>query len=324
LRIDKRVSLAKLEILVLVADLGGVGRAAEHLYVSQPVVTAHIRTLERQIGARLLARDGRTVRLTEAGQAAYAWAKETLSRSRELDRTIAGLAGGLSGTAVLAGSMTVGCYLLPPILADFSIDHPDAHVTLQVLAPDHVWDAVQEGSCDIGVAIAPRLQHDRAISGRQVGTERLIAVTRPGGHAAGHAMSIADFARLPFVSTPAGTIRRSLEEEMFLAHGITRGRPTIECGHPHAIKTAVRRGLGVAMLLHSSAADDLAAGTLAEVTLIGADQVYPIFAAWRRSKRLTPLQLALIEEIEQACRDHADSSGAGRCPGSPESHTWPR
>jgi DNA-binding transcriptional LysR family regulator len=299
--IDKRVSLAKLEVLVLVADLGGVGRAAEHLYVSQPVVTAHVRALERQVGARLLARDGRTVRLTEAGQAVYAWAKEILRRSQELDRDIAGMAGGVSGSAVLAGSMTVGCYLLPPILADFCVAHPDARLTLQVLAPDQVWDAVEEGTCDLAVAIAPRVQHNRSIVGRQVGTERLVAVTAPGDPAASRPLTLAGLAQLPFVSTPSGTIRRTIEDEVFLSRGINRGRAALEIGHPHALKTVVRRGLGVTMLLYSSAAEELADGTLAEIPLADVQLTYPIFAVWRKGKRLSPLQQALIAEIERAC-----------------------
>lgn len=268
------------------------------------MVTAHIRSLERQVGAKLLARDGRTVRLTEAGTLIYGWAKEMLHRAAELDRDLAGLAGGVSGGAVIAGSMTVGSYLLPPILAGFCAAHPEARLTLQVLDPDQVWDAVEQGTCDFAIAVAPRLQHDRSITGERIGTERLVAVAAPGDPIAERILTMTELAELRFVSTPAGSIRRLMEDEVFLSRGLRRTVISMEVGHPHAIKTAVRRGLGVAMLLHSSVADELADGTLREITITDAVLTYPIFAAWRHGKRLSPLHRALIAEITAACHTH--------------------
>ena len=64
--LDSRVTLHKLEVFSLVVELGGVSRAAEQLFVSQPVVTAHIRSLEQRVGARLFYREGRNLRLTES------------------------------------------------------------------------------------------------------------------------------------------------------------------------------------------------------------------------------------------------------------------
>src|SRR5437899_1337828 len=79
----------------VVVELGGVRRAAEQLYVTQPVVSAHLRTLQDRLGgAQLLYRDGRQMRVTEAGDAAYRWAKEVLSRSEDVVREIDGLAQG--------------------------------------------------------------------------------------------------------------------------------------------------------------------------------------------------------------------------------------
>ena len=63
--LDTRISLYKLEILCAVVDHGGVSRAAEQLYISQPVVTAHIRSLEERLGAELFQRAGRGVEPTE-------------------------------------------------------------------------------------------------------------------------------------------------------------------------------------------------------------------------------------------------------------------
>jgi len=73
-----------------VAREGGVTRAAERLHVSQPTVTAHVRELERALGAKLLARAGRGVVLTEVGRTVYRQADELFTLSREVFDTVNG------------------------------------------------------------------------------------------------------------------------------------------------------------------------------------------------------------------------------------------
>src|ERR1700760_5005074 len=83
---DNRITFQKLEILCLVVDLGGVTRAAEHLWVAQPVVTAHIRSLQERLGVTLFHREGRRTILTDAGQQVYQWAQDVLSRTEQMQR----------------------------------------------------------------------------------------------------------------------------------------------------------------------------------------------------------------------------------------------
>jgi DNA-binding transcriptional LysR family regulator len=106
--LDSRVTLHKLEVFSLVVELGGVSRAAEQLFVSQPVVSAHIRSLEQRVGARLFYREGRHLRLTEAGRAVHGWANDVLTHTRELSRHLDGLSDGTQGSVVVGASMSVG------------------------------------------------------------------------------------------------------------------------------------------------------------------------------------------------------------------------
>ena len=122
--VDSRVTLHKLEVFELVVEHGSVSRAAEQLYVSQPVVSEHLRSLERRVGAPLFYREARALRLTESGEAVHGWATDLLTRTRSLSRQIDGLSDGMRGSAVIAASMSVGSYLLPRVLAGFRRDRP--------------------------------------------------------------------------------------------------------------------------------------------------------------------------------------------------------
>ena len=104
--LDTRITLYKLEVFDLVVELGSVSRAADQLFVSQPVVTAHIRSLEQRIGGRLFYRKGRQLVLTEAGRAVHAWARDVLTHTHELSRHLDGLSDGSRGSVVLGASMS--------------------------------------------------------------------------------------------------------------------------------------------------------------------------------------------------------------------------
>ena len=77
-----------------VARTGSVTRACAELNLTQPAVSAQIRTLERAVGAPLFARRGRGLALTEVGQLAYRYADEIFRAGRELQQVLAGRPAG--------------------------------------------------------------------------------------------------------------------------------------------------------------------------------------------------------------------------------------
>jgi DNA-binding transcriptional LysR family regulator len=293
--IDNRISLHKLEVFCAVVEQAGVGRAAAHLYVSQPVVSGHIRSLEERLGVALFHRAGQRLELTDAGHAAYRWSRDTLRRSNELERELTGLIGGTTGAAAIATSMTVGSYLLPPILTDFALSHPDARIAAHVFDPNQIWEAVTSGLCDLAVPIAPRIPYGRGLTGELVGHQDLVLTAAP--NVADDCISVSELGRLRFVSTPRTSIRRDIEDMELAQLGITDRKVVIEFGHPEAIKHAVRAGLGVALLFRASVAADLATGSLQEIQITDARPRLPVFVVWRTDKRLSPLQQTLITVI---------------------------
>lgn len=77
-----------------VARLGSIARATEELHLTQPAISAQLRTLERALGERLFARSGRNLVLTDVGRLVYRYADEIFTLGRELQQTLAGHPGG--------------------------------------------------------------------------------------------------------------------------------------------------------------------------------------------------------------------------------------
>ncbi|MEU5644271.1 LysR family transcriptional regulator [Streptomyces milbemycinicus] len=308
---DNRISLHKLEVFCTVVELGGVGRAAGRLYVSQPVVSGHIRSLEQRLGVLLFDRAGQRLELTDAGRAAYGWARDTLRRGTELERELAGLADGTAGAVAVGTSMTVGSYLLPPVLVDFASAHPAARIAAHVLDPNHIWEAVTSGLCDLAVTIAHRIPTGQGLSGERVGHQDLVLVGAAeaeagAGGMADSSVQVADLARMPFVSTPRGSRRRDIEDTELAELGVIDRNVVIELGHPEAIKHAVRAGLGAALLFRASVAAELADGSLREIRIADARPRLPVFAVRRADRRPSALHRTLLAAIHRGLGDGLD------------------
>lgn len=294
---DSRIALNKLEIFCRVVELESVSRAARELYVSQPVVTAHVRSLQDRLGVRLLYRDGHRMRTTEAGEVVYDWARDVLLRSYEMARQVEGLGDGSQGAAAVAASMTVGSYLLPPVLSRFCSQRPGAHVTLSIFDPEHAVSEVEAGGSDVAVLIAEEEILTGNLRYEQLAEEPFVLVAAPGNDPP-DTIPAKRLAELPFVAAPHDLVRERLVERQLEAGGITHGPIVMELGHAEAMKRAVREGIGVAFLLRTSVAEELESGKLREIRVRNLPRlVAPVYLAYREGRSFSPLQRALLAAI---------------------------
>lgn len=288
------ISLHKLEVFCAVVEQGGVGRAAARLYVSQPVLSGHIRQLETRIGVELFRRAGQRLELTDARHATYTWARETLRRSTGLDRELAGLTSGTGGAVAIATSMTIGGYLLPPILTDFARTNPHARIAVHVLDSDQIWEAVTSALSDLAIPIASRIPYGHGPTGQIRGRQHLVLIAaRNASRTPGNEITATDLTRVPFVSTPPIHPPRP-----------RRHRPRRPGHYPphrhHRVRSLrghqarVRAGVGAAVLFHTSVATDLANDSLRPVHITGARQRLHVFAVVRTNDHLSPLHRRLI------------------------------
>lgn len=311
---DLRFTLHKLSVFCRVVDAGGVHRAAEMLYVAQPVVTAHVQSLEKRLGTELFERSGRAIRLTPAGHAVYEWASETLTRARELERELDGISGGTLGAATIAASMSIGSYVLPAILSDFRRDRPGAAVSLSISDPEHALEAIATGAADFAVIVCERLPEldgfDAEILGRE-GMALVVAPDYPIRTDDSCELSVEDIRRLPFIESPKGYIRRHLIAAQLGSVGLTDLSVVIELGHPEAMKRAARAGLGATVLFRSAVRDDLSAGLLREINIADTRLSVPVFLVRRHRTRLSRLQESLLSfvraRVEQELADAEDA-----------------
>jgi molybdate transport repressor ModE-like protein len=133
------LNVHRMRILREIASRGGVAAAAEAMYMTPSAVSQQMSALEREAGAPLLERAGRTVRLTEAGERLVAQTERVLAVLEQAQAELEAVAGGVTGRLRVCAFPTAARALLVPALALLRRLHPHLTFTMTDLEP-------QEGS----------------------------------------------------------------------------------------------------------------------------------------------------------------------------------
>jgi len=166
--------LYQMQVFVAVVDANGFAGAARALNLSPPAVTRAINELEAQLGARLLTRTTRVVRVTEAGERYVEDCRRILAELAEADESVAGLQAHPRGRLTLTAPVLFGAQVVTPIVTEYLGLHP--------LVQAHCWfmDRVVN-MMDEGVDVAVRIGElpDSSLQAIRVGQVRRVIVATP-------------------------------------------------------------------------------------------------------------------------------------------------
>jgi molybdate transport repressor ModE-like protein len=298
------LDVRRLRVLREVALRGSFSAAAEALTYSQSAVSQQIAALEREAGTRLVERNGRGIRLTDAGRALVRRADAILVELAAADaelQAIAGLRGGRVRVSTFASAATA---LLPAAVTAFRVAHPAVQVELSLVeATDEAVGGLRTGRADLVLVARPAGEPlDDQVEAQVLFEDPMLAVL-PGGHrlARRPTLRLNDLAAEPWVlgggpgCSDRATILRACHAAGFEPR-VTVDFPTDDY---NATQGMVAAGAGVTLLPRLALAvprDDLAVRPLA-----GAGPSREVVAAVRRGDQ-APATLAMLEELREAGR----------------------
>ncbi|RJL35821.1 transcriptional regulator CynR [Bailinhaonella thermotolerans] len=172
------LELRHLRYLLAVAEHGGFTRAAEALHISQPTLSQQIRQLERTVGAQLLDRTGRAVRLTDAGETYAHHARRALRDLAAGERAVHDVKDLSRGHLRLAVTPTFTAYLVAPLIADLHDRHPGIAVNVKEMPQDLIEAALLADDLDLGIGFDD--PHLPGIAASALFTETLSLVVGAG------------------------------------------------------------------------------------------------------------------------------------------------
>jgi LysR family transcriptional regulator, low CO2-responsive transcriptional regulator len=297
------IDLRRLRILWQVVESGGVTVAAKQLAVSQSDVTFHVKQLERELGLTLLVRQGRRVVPTEAGLMVARSAQAVLNEMYSLQRAVAEFREGRAGAIRLGASMTIGDYLLPPLVATFHEGHPDIRVTVRVDRTPTICDAVRDGDLDFGYVVISNMSEQLVTE--PVYQDELVLLASPG-FAARLPLPITPNAltKLPFIATPKGMQYRDFVDSWLHRFHVLSLNVVAEAGSTTGLLNMAAAGLGVTYCFRIAGQQAIADGRLRVLSVHGIRLTHRFCLVHRKRQSFSPVVQSLLDHI----REHGRST----------------
>lgn len=176
------MELRHIRYLLAVADHGNFTRAAIALHISQPTLSQQIKQLERSLGVILLDRSGRTVRLTDAGEAYTRHARLALRDLDAAERAVHDVQDLSRGHLRIAMTPTFTTYLIGPLVHRFRAAHPGISLTVTEMTQNRIEADLMADRVDLGIAFAG--EHVTGIDHTALFTEELSLVVGSQHHLA--------------------------------------------------------------------------------------------------------------------------------------------
>ncbi|MGK5557150.1 LysR substrate-binding domain-containing protein [Actinomadura kijaniata] len=204
------LDLERLRALHSVATYGSVSAAADVLHVTTSAVSQQLAKLERETGQKLLERNGRGVRLTDAAQLLVEHADRILSLVEQAQADLEAHRGAVVGQLTLAAFPTAARGLLPAALTSLATDHPGLRVLTHELDPLQSMPLVARGDLDMAVVQDWDNELLPLAEGLQKGSilDDVADVALPPGHclADRDRIELKELAGDPWISSAADTI----------------------------------------------------------------------------------------------------------------------
>ena len=297
------IQLPYLDTFSEVAEQSSFTAAGKTLGMTQAAVSQRIHALEKMLGKSLFLRSGTRIRLTEAGQQLYEYAQQVLRVHAEAFETITGRRTPITGELFLAASSIPGQHFLPDVLADFGAKYPQIRVRATILDSLAAIHEVEKGNVHLG--LVGRKIDSSQLDFRPFAADEMVVVV-PHNHPwqRRRTVSFNQFARQPLILREPGSGSRWCFEQALSNSGKRLGQVNVilELGGNEAIKEAVLKGMGIAILSSMAVKRELEGGELHSLRISGLALQRTMYLVLD-TQRVLPISARLFLEVIQSPAD---------------------
>lgn len=146
----------QLDSFVTIAKLNSFSKAADKLFLTQPTISNHILTLEKELDTVLFNRTNKKITLTNSGEILYEYAIAILNKRDSAFFSLNQFKGKIEGILEIASSTIPEQYYLTEILTQFNVSYPDVQFALRKYDTKQVLDKINIGEIDFGIVGAKK------------------------------------------------------------------------------------------------------------------------------------------------------------------------
>lgn len=271
-------------------------KASEELYLTQPTISNHIKSLEDEIGCNLFDRLGRSIIPTKEAEVLYNLSTELIEKVENIKEAIINIKKEIAGNLTIGASSIPGVYLIPKIISEFKKNHPA--ISFQIIISDskEISEKVSEHELLIGI-VGAKIS-DENLKYTTFVEDELIAISAPNFTEKKN-LTLKELIKYPMVLREDGSGTRKVTEKYFSDKGISLDDIQIAgfFGSTDSVKQAVKAGLGVSILSKYSVYEELSHKTLEAIKLSDIEMKRKFYIVTHRKRTLPRLYAVFLEHL---------------------------
>lgn len=278
------MNLVYLRSFFTIVECNSISKAAKELHITQPALSMQLRSLENDIGSKLLIRSNKGVRLTDEGKIVYEHAKTMLSLENNIQANIKKLKTKDDLLSVCSCN-SLGAYVLPCSIYTFKEIYPDLKVSLDVADTNRVIEKLKNHETNMGVLTSkyevPELTMHPLIE------DELVLVSNPNtDHSE---INLEELEALPLIMQDEESSLRKILKNSLRAQDISYDDLNIALtvNSSQSIKSALISGHGFAFLPAIVVRQELRSSILKRIKVLDLDTSFNYYLAYRKNHNFT-------------------------------------
>jgi DNA-binding transcriptional LysR family regulator len=282
----------QLKTFQLVSRLKSFSRAAEKLGVTQPAISAQVRSLENEVGARLFDREGGKVTFTAAGRLFEPFAEHCLQCHSHILAGVSELYHSPRGEISVSTSEATSLYVLPNVFAQFKKLYSRVHLSIVRSERSRTLEAVFSREVDFGIVSLPVKDSRLLIHGIHKDEVALVtSVTHP--LADRDSVKLDEILQYPLLMMKHGRQREKINH--FFHSRDLQPRVAMELESSELLKRLIVAGIGIGFLPLTNVEADVAANLVKTMKVEGMRVQRELALVYRKDKTLTRAAQAFLE-----------------------------
>ena len=297
------MNLKQLEAFVQVAEGGSFSKAARELYLTQPTISAHISSLEKELNVRLFVRNTKEVSLSDNGKDLYKYAKQMVDLQGKIEEHFGMKKDSGKHCITIAASTIPAQYLLPKVLMCFNEKYPEEQFKIKETDSAQVVTQIVDCMADVGFTgtvlekkhckYIPFYKEELVIIAPNTEKYRRFQEECPN--------DISWLKREHVIMREEGSGTRKEAEKQLRSAGVNMADLEIIASieNQETIKKSVRQGIGVSILSRLAATDEAKAGQMLIFPIPGADEGRDINVVYNRNYQLSRSAERFIKIVKE-------------------------
>ena len=301
------MQIKQLEVFVHVARLKSFSKAADALYLTQPTISAHISSLENELGTKLVIRSTKEIQLTTTGSILLGYATQILGLCERAEQEVKTASSDIQGALSVAASTVPSQYLLPRILPSLRKRYPKVFFQIYQGDTNQVAQRVFENGAELGIIGSP-VQKAGCVCTPFFSERMVIATPNTQEYQELDGVMTAQALRSsPFLVREPGSGTRRRGEEFLRGIGIDPRDLVLaaQLQSTESILQGVKNGLGIAIVSGLAAVDYTEMGKILTFDFDSPLLTRQFYLIHHRTRPHSPAATMLLQELPQFFHDSA-------------------